>query len=258
MRGQVALVTGAGTGIGQVIARRLAAEGAAVVVADIDPEAGELTVHQIRKGGGQAAAVRADVALEAEVRAMVAFSEQRFGGLDVLVNNAGIAPEPYFPAADPSHWIRTLDVNLRGTMLAIQFGLEAMRRRAGGAIVNIASMAGVGYRAYHSPEYAASKSGILRLTAALGFLREEAGIRVNCICPGWVATPAVKRCLLEMTPEEKAALDYPPPAVLIQPEEIAEAVLMFVRDDRLAGRVMIWPDGQPWRLVPLDAQVPGG
>jgi NAD(P)-dependent dehydrogenase (short-subunit alcohol dehydrogenase family) len=95
---------------------------------------------------------------------------------------------------------------------------------------------------------------VVRLTAALAHLKEEAGIRVNCICPVWVETPAVQRALSTMTSEEKAALPFPPPGVLIQPGEIAEAVLMFVGDDTLAGRVMVWPDGEARRLVPVDAR----
>jgi NAD(P)-dependent dehydrogenase (short-subunit alcohol dehydrogenase family) len=137
-------------------------------------------------------------------------------------------------------------------MLGIQFGIQAMRKRGGGMIVNISSMAGIGYRSYDAPEYAAAKAGVVRLTAALGFLKDGLGIRVNCICPGRVETPAVKRALAAMTPEERKTLAFPPLPVLIQPEEIAGAVVMFVRDDALAGRVMVWPDGEPWRLVPVD------
>lgn len=253
MQDKVALVTGAGGGIGRAIALRLAREGAAVVVADVDERGGMETVHRIEAGNGRATFVLADVTVEANVRAMVAAAEQRFGGLDVLVNNAGGAPEPYFPEADPEHWGRTLDTNLRGVMLSIHFGVRAMRGR-GGAIVNISSMAGVGYEPYEAPEYAASKAGVVRLTAALGYLKDESGIRVNCICPGWVETPAVRRALATMTAEERASLAFPPPPVLIRPDEIADAVVMFIRKEALAGRVMVWPDGEPQRLVPVGAR----
>jgi NAD(P)-dependent dehydrogenase (short-subunit alcohol dehydrogenase family) len=237
-----------------VSAVRLAHEGAAVLVADIIDEDGSTeTVRRIEADGGRAAFVLADVAVEADVRAMIAFAEQRFGGLDILVNNAGGAPEPYFPAAEPAHWGRTLDVNLRGTMLGIQFGIPAMRKRGGGVIVNISSLAGMIYQPYDAPEYAASKAGVVHLTAALGTLQDGLGIRVNCICPGWVETEAVQRALAEMTPEEMEQLPFPPPPVLIQPEEIADAVVMFIQDKTLAGRVMVWPDEEPWRLVPVDA-----
>ena len=254
MRGKVALVTGAGAGIGRAVAVRLAQEGAAVVVADVNAGAGQESVRQIEAGAGRAAFVLADVAVEADVRSMIFFAEQYFGGLDVLVNNAGGAPEPYFPEAEPEHWGRTLDVNLRGVMLGTQFGIRVMRRRGGGAIVNVSSIAGIGYGPYDAPEYAAGKAGVVRLTTALAHLKEELGIRVNCICPGWVETPAVQRVLATMSPEDQAALPVPPPQTLIQPGEIAEAVMMFVRADTLAGRVMVWPDGETWRLIPVNSR----
>jgi NAD(P)-dependent dehydrogenase (short-subunit alcohol dehydrogenase family) len=252
---RVALVTGAGAGIGRAIAIGLAGDGAAVVVADIDEEGGLETVRLIEAQDGRGAFVQADVAVEGDVRAMVKFAEQRFGGLDILVNNAGIAPGPHFPEAEPAHWGRTLDVNLRGAMLAIQEAAAAMQRRDGGVVVNIASMAGMFYRPYDAPEYATSKAGLVHLTAALGSLKETMNIRVNCICPGWVATEAVQRSLRKMAPEERAQQPFPPPAVLIRPEAIAELVLMFIGDETLAGRVIIWPDGEPWRFVPIDARV---
>ena len=254
MRDRVALVTGAGAGIGRAIAARLAREGMAVVVADTDERGGAQTARQIEADGGSADFVLTDVAVEADVGRMIHFSQQRFGGLDVLVNNAGGAPEPHFPQAEPEHWDRTLDINLRGVMLGIQFCIPAMRERGGGAIINVSSMAGIGYEPYEAPEYAASKAGVVRLTAALGSLKEELGIRVNCICPGWVETPAVRRALATMTPEECASLAFPPPPVLIKPDEIAGVVVMFVQDETLAGRVMVWPDGETRRLVPLDAR----
>jgi NAD(P)-dependent dehydrogenase (short-subunit alcohol dehydrogenase family) len=248
--GKVALVTGAGAGIGRAVAERLAREGMAVVVADTDERGSAETVRRIEADGGSAAVVIADVAAEGDARAMVAFAVRRFGGLDVLVNNAGGAPEPHYPEAEPEHWSRTLDVNLRGLMLATQFGVGAMR---GGVIVNVSSMAGVGYEPYKAPEYAAAKAGVMRLTAALGYLKEEAGIRVNCVCPGWVETPAVRRALDEMTAEERRSLAFPPPPVLIQPDEIAEVVVTFVREETLAGRIMVWPDGEAPRLIAVDA-----
>jgi NAD(P)-dependent dehydrogenase (short-subunit alcohol dehydrogenase family) len=257
MEREVALVTGAGAGIGRAIARRLAREGASVVIADLDAVGAAETVRRIEMEGGRADPVLTDVAVSADVRAMIAFAEQRFGGLDILVNNAGIAPEPHFPEAEPTHWGRTLDVNLRGAMLGVQFAITAMRKRGGGAVVNISSMAGLGYRSYGAPEYAASKAGLMRLTAALGSLKGELGIRVNCICPGWVETEAVRRALAEMTQEEIDRQSFPPPPVLIQPQEIAAAAVMFVEEETLAGRVMIWPDGEPWRLVPVDALIAG-
>jgi NAD(P)-dependent dehydrogenase (short-subunit alcohol dehydrogenase family) len=247
---KVALVTGAGAGIGRAVALRLAREGASVVVADVNEEAGTGTVREIRSRVGRAAFVFADVASEVDVSGMVTFAEGEFGGLDVLVNNAGGVEEPYFPEGDPAHWGRAIDLNLRGTMLGIHFGVRAMKERGGGAVVNISSMGGVGFQPYDIPEYGAAKAGVMRLTASLATLEERSGVRVNCICPGWVDTPASRRTRARMTPRERKEL-VPPD--LLQPEEISEAVMMFVEDESMAGRVMIWEEGKPWRVVPLDA-----
>ena len=247
---RVALVTGAGSGIGRGVALRLAREGAAVVVADVDEEAGIDAVSEIKSRGGRAAFVLADVASEVDASGTVTFAEEEFGGLDVLVTNAGGAEEPYFPEGDPAHWGRAIDLNLRGTMLGIHFGVRAMQRREGGAVVNISSMGGVGFRPYDIPEYGAAKAGVMRLTASLATLEERSGIRVNCICPGWVDTPASRLTRARMTPREREELV---PPVLLTPEDIADAVVMFVEDESMVGRVMIWEEGKPWRIVPLDA-----
>lgn len=246
---KVALVTGAGAGIGRAAALRLGREGAAVVIADVDEEAGSNTVRETRSEGGQAAFIVADVASEADVSNMVAFAEAEFGRLDVLVNNAGGVTEPYFPEGEPEHWGRAINLNLRGVMLGIHFGVRAMKKRGGGAIVNISSMGGIGYQPYDKPEYGAAKAGVVRLTASLATLREQMGVRVNCICPGWVDTPASRRSRAQMSPQEREMV----PPVLLQPEEIAEAVVMFAKDETMAGRVMIWKEGEPWQIVPLDA-----
>jgi NAD(P)-dependent dehydrogenase (short-subunit alcohol dehydrogenase family) len=247
---KVALVTGAGAGIGRAVALRLAREGAAVVVADVDEEAGIDTVSEIRSRGGRAAFVFADVASEVDVSGMIAFAEEEFGGLDVLVNNAGGVEEPYFPEGDPAHWGRAIDLNLRGTMLGIHFGVRAMKKRGGGAVVNVSSMGGVGFQPYDLPEYGAAKAGVMRLTASLATLKERSGVRVNCICPGWVDTPASRGTRARMTPQERKELV---PPVLLAPEEIAEAIVMFIEDESMAGRIMIWEEGTPWQIVPLDA-----
>jgi len=220
------------------------------VVADVDEDTGTGTASEIRSRGGRAAFVLTDVASEVDVSGMVAFAEGEFGGLDVLVNNAGGVEEPYFPEGDPAHWGRAIDLNLRGTMLGIHFGVRAMKRRGDGAIVNVSSMGGVGFQPYDIPEYGAAKAGVMRLTASLATLEERSGVRVNCICPGWVDTPASRRTRARMTPREQKELV---PPVLLAPEEIADAVVMFVEDESLAGRVMIWEEGRPWRIVPLDA-----
>ena len=237
LRGRVALVTGAGAGIGRAVALALAREGASVVAVDRDEAAAEETVRLA--GGGTA--IRADVTDDASLRAAFASA----GPLDVLVNNAGGVSGPTFPDAPPEHWSAVLDLNLRATMLGIQLALETMSGR-GGAIVNVSSIAGVGYSPHGAPEYAAAKAGVVRLTAALAPLADE-GVRVNCICPDWVDTPAARRSLERATPEERAAA---PPLVPV--ERVADAILDLVSDESLAGRVLVCPATAEWRLLPPD------
>jgi NAD(P)-dependent dehydrogenase (short-subunit alcohol dehydrogenase family) len=248
IEGKAAHVTGAGAGIGRAIAMRLAAEGAWVAVSDIDEEGGRETAARIEADGGRAAFVRADVSREDDVRALVAFTEETFDGLDILVNNAGGAPEPHFPDAATTHWLHQVAANLFGVMLGTHFGIAAMRRGSGGAIVNISSRAGIGFAPYGAPEYAASKAAIWRFSAAVGSLARE-GIRVNCICPDWVEIEKIRARRLELGEEDWAKVG---PVSLVPPEDIAEVATLLVRSEGLAGRVALCPHDGDWGLVPLD------
>jgi NAD(P)-dependent dehydrogenase (short-subunit alcohol dehydrogenase family) len=236
VRGKVAIVTGAAAGIGRAVARALAAEGAAVVVADVDHDEGRRVAEEL---GGRF--VHADVLVDDDLRALVAGAE----GLEILVNNAGGAPGPNYPEAPIEHWGRTLDLNLRSAMVATQLALGAMTE--GGAIVNVSSMAGYGLYPHDAPEYAAAKAGLMRLTGALLPLGASAGIRVSCVCPDWVDTPAVHRSLASMTEEERAQVPE-----LVSAEEIASLVLDLIRDDTAAGRVLIRPADGPAMVMPVE------
>jgi NAD(P)-dependent dehydrogenase (short-subunit alcohol dehydrogenase family) len=205
LEGRVAIVTGGSAGIGRAIARRLEAEGTRVVIADVDESEGNF--------------FRTDMSVPADVLALFAFVRDEFGRLDVLVNNAG---------GVFGSWAKTVDVNLAALMLATQLAFDAMGGE--GAIVNISSVAGLGTKQYDAPDYAAAKAAVVRFTTALA---NHDGVRVNCVCPDWVDTPAVRRSLAEMTAEGRAAV---PP--LVPPNEIAEIALDLILDDSAAGRVV--------------------
>jgi NAD(P)-dependent dehydrogenase (short-subunit alcohol dehydrogenase family) len=236
VRGKIAVVTGGAAGIGRAVAAALAAEGAAVVVADVDHDEGRRAAEEL---GGRF--VHADVLVDDDLRALIAAAE----GLEILVNNAGGAPGPYYPEAPVEHWSRTLDLNLRSSMVATQLALEGMAD--GGAIVNVASMAGYGLFPHRAPEYAVAKAGLMRLTGALSPLAATTGVRVSCVCPDWVDTPAVHRSLASMTEEERARVPK-----LVSAEEIASLALDLVRDDASAGRVVIRPADGPAMTMPLE------
>ena len=244
LRGGVAIVTGAAAGSGRAIAERLAAEGADVVAADVDVPGGEGTVARVAAAGGTARFVRADMRVPSDIEALVAAA----GAPRVLVNNAGGGGHiaPHFPDATPADWGAALDLNLRGAMRATQLALAAMSR-AGGAIVNIASTAGLGLAPYQSPEYAAAKAGLIRFTSTLGPLRERFGVRVNCVVPDWILTERAEQELAVMTPEERAAAPEPLPLAAL-----TDAIVQLIRDDDLAGRVVVLRGGEPPRVLAPD------
>jgi NAD(P)-dependent dehydrogenase (short-subunit alcohol dehydrogenase family) len=249
-KGKVAIITGAGSGIGRATALALAQEGAFIVVADLNENGGHETVRLVEDAGGKAAFVHVDVTKRDDLERMVSFAEQSFGGVDIFHNNAGIGtPQPRFPAAALDVWERTLTVDLWAVIAAVQAIVPAMRRRGGGVIVNTASLAGL---IAHLPDpiYSAAKHGVVGLTRSLSFLKDEANIRVNCICPGVVDTPMVRGRPDQMTEAELKARDaHVNTMPLIRPEEIADAVLEFVHDDALAGQAMAITHGPRRRII---------
>lgn len=251
LEGKVAHVTGAAAGIGRAIALRFGAAGASVAVSDVNETDGAETVSRIEAAGGRAIFVHADVAMEEDVAGAIRRTEDAFGGLDLLVNNAGGAPEPHFLEAESHEWLRQMRVNLFGVMFGTHYGLAALRRRGGGAIINVSSRAGEGFRPYVAPEYAAAKAAVWRFSAALGSLSRE-GIRIGCICPDWVETESIRAERLRLGEEEWAKRA---PTRLVHPAEIAEVALLLARDETLAGRVVLCPHDGPWGLVPPDAWV---
>lgn len=222
LEGKVALVTGAGGGIGRAAAEAFARSGASVMVSDVNEAGCAETVALIEAMGGKAAFVRCDVSKADEVKAMVAATIERFGGLDCAFNNAGInriTDDQY----DDAIWERDIAINLSGVMRCMREEAAVMLERGGGAIVNTASINGlVGNGG--QPAYTAAKHGVVGL-ARHGALRwAKAGIRVNAVCPGVIETPMTAP--LVQNPEMKALIDgMTPMGRMGQASEIAEAVV---------------------------------
>jgi NAD(P)-dependent dehydrogenase (short-subunit alcohol dehydrogenase family) len=188
--GKVALVTGAAAGIGRATAIGFAAEGARVVVSDVNVDAGEETAQMIRDQGGEASFVRADVSKSSDVQEMVTFTLDTYGRLDFAFNNAGIEGD-LAPTADYSEdaWNRVIAINLTSVFLCMKYQIPHMLE-SGGAIVNNASILGtVGFA--NAPAYTASKHGVLGLTKAAAQEYGAKGVRINAVCPGFIETPMV-------------------------------------------------------------------
>lgn len=249
LAGKVAIVTGgAGPGCGGAFCRRFARDGASVVIADVNDQAGRNLEREIARQGGRAIFVHADVGLQRDAQAMIEQAEREFGGVDILVNSASA---PFPPQGLLAGWFDAVQVDLLGTMYATWHAIPAMRRRGGGAIVNISSTSALGHdqKPSGSPGYDVAKIGVLRLATMLTPLAAEANIRVNCLVPDWIASPEVKEYFDALTPEQRMEEGVPP--VLTSLEEVADAVVKLATDTTLAGRVMVWWSGQQPRLIPI-------
>ena len=231
--GKVALVTGAASGIGAATLRRLAAEGATVVCADIDDAGGTAVVDEIAARGGRAAFRHCDVGVLADVEAAVAFAVERFGGFDIMHNNAVWSGGGWVADLDPEIWQRSLQVMLTGVFYGCRAALPAMLRRGGGAIVNTASIEAFGGEMMASP-YATAKAGVVNFTRNVAIEYARKNIRANAVCPGVVETPLAELmfAFAKRTREEIAALA--PLGRLLRPEEIASVVAFLCSDDASA------------------------
>jgi NAD(P)-dependent dehydrogenase (short-subunit alcohol dehydrogenase family) len=229
---KVALITGAGSGIGRVSALRFSAAGARVVVVDFDEAGGRATVAQVRAAGGEAEFTRADVARAADVAAMIAFAEQRFGALHVLFNNAGIFPDEDGSVVDTDEatFDRVIGVNLKGVFFGCKYGIPALLRAGGGSIVNTASFVAVMGSATAQSAYTASKGGVLALTREIAVEFARRGVRANALCPGPVNTPLLQSLLADPAARARRVVHLPM-GRLAEAEEIANAALFLASDE---------------------------
>jgi 3-oxoacyl-[acyl-carrier protein] reductase len=228
LEGKVALITGAGQGIGQGIANLFAKEGAYVAVNDINPSSAEKTADAIRQAGGKAMAVQADVAEEKEVVAMVDRIIHDLGGIHILVNNAGIVKFEPTIESSVENWDRVMAVCLRGTYLCSREAGRWMASHNTGKIVNISSLAAIKFRVKMAG-YASAKAGVVNLTRALALEWAPYHINVNCILPGGIRTPATEPYSSSISPE--IIKEQIPLGRMGEPDDIAKAALFLVSDD---------------------------
>ena len=232
LEGKVALITGAGSGMGRAAAELFAREGARVVITDVDEAAGSSAVAAVRGAGGDATFVRANVAEWDDCQAMVATAVDTYGGLHVLYNNAGIFPGDDGGVLDTPQetWRRVMAVNLEGVWLGCRAGIPAMLASGGGAIVNVASFVALMGAATAQIAYTSSKGGVLSMTREIAVEYARQGIRANALCPGPIETPLLAELLSD--PARRARrMVHIPMGRLGRAEELAKAALFLASDD---------------------------
>jgi NAD(P)-dependent dehydrogenase (short-subunit alcohol dehydrogenase family) len=244
LEGKRAIVTGAGAGIGRAIALRLAGEGARVAIADVDEEAAKKVASEI---DGETLVRRTDVTTAGEVEALVASAVEAWGGLDVMVNNAGVGVAATVVNTTEEDYERVMDVCLRGTLLGMKYAIPAIKDSGGGSVINMSSVAalvGIADRAV----YSAAKGAILSLTRAAAIDHVEEGVRVNCIAPGTVDTPWVSRITSGYDDPEEARANMQarqPHNRFVTPGEIAAMTAYLASDESASciGACMIVDGG---------------
>lgn len=233
LNNQVAVITGAGSGLGQAIARKMASEGAKIIVADLRLDAASATVELIGQAGGTAKACKVDVTKAEDVRQMIESTIDEFGHIDILVNNAG-APMSFTPVEEVSEelWDLMMNVNAKGPFLGSKYAVPYMKKQGKGCIINIASIASKRARPGLNA-YCASKGAVLLLTQALAIELAKSGIRVNAINPGPAETPMLPKFFASMDEASgrKVFEDSVPLGRMCQPEDIANMALYLATEE---------------------------
>jgi len=227
LENRVAIITGAGSGIGRESALLFAKEGAKIVVADVNEKGGEETVSTIKNNGGESFFFRLDVTDREQSKNMVKTTMEKYGRIDVLINNAGITQDALVAKMTEEQWDRVVDINLKGVFNCTQAVVEVMINQGKGAIVNISSIVGVNGNV-GQVNYAATKAGLIGMTKTLAKELGKKGIRVNAVAPGFIATPMtsnVPEKILEMMKEKT------PLRRLGEPKDIANAYLYLASDE---------------------------
>jgi NAD(P)-dependent dehydrogenase (short-subunit alcohol dehydrogenase family) len=231
--GKVAVITGAGSGMGRVAAQMFAAEGANVVVAEFATHAGDETVRLVSESGGAAIFVKADVSQEADARTMIEAAVDEYGRLDVLYNNAGIMPEADHSVIDTDVkvWDQVMAVNLRGVFLGCKYAIPRMVEQGSGSIINVSSFVALLGCSVPQDAYTASKGAVLSLTRSLAVQFGPKGVRSNAICPGPIETPLLMDWLLKDEAAKQLRLARNPTGRFGKPEEIVNAAIYLASDE---------------------------
>jgi len=232
LQNKVALITGAGSGIGRESALLFAREGAAIAVVDIDDAAGQETVALIERNSGRAAYCRADVSKAADCENMIGFTEKQLGKLNVLFNNAGImhSKDDDAVSTDESIWDFTMNINVKGVFFGCKYGIPALRRAGGGSIINTASFVALLGAATPQIAYTASKGAVLSMTRELAVLHARENIRVNALCPGPLRTPLLMN-FLDTEEKKQRRLVHIPMGRFGEAKEIAYAAVYLASDE---------------------------
>ncbi len=228
LQGKVAVITGAGSGIGRATALLFAREGAKVVVSDYKEDTAKTTLEEVLKNKGEGIALKADVSKEEEVRQLMEETFKRYSRLDILINNAGIGEVSPVEELSEETWYRTIDINLKGVFLCSKHAIPYMRKGGGGSIVNNASILGhVGFPG--AAAYSAAKGGVVMLTKNMALDYAKDKIRVNAVCPGFIRTPMVEKGAVKDQLDYLATLH--PLGRLGEPLEVAYAMLFLASDE---------------------------